>query len=116
MTTVAMSLVFEITRLYGGFFISPLLMQASRNWQFARDLSFLNYVFVGIAINEFSGLEFYCTPKQLVKGVCPYTNGEQVMAVYGYDLTSLGFNAGILVVYIFGCRFFAYLALRFIKN
>jgi len=116
MTTVVMSLCLEITRLFGGYYISPALMEQYKNWQFAEALSFLKYVFVGISINEFSGLEFTCTQKQLKNGICPYVNGEEVMKVFGYDLTSIDFNIGILIVYIVGCRIVAYLALRFIKN
>jgi len=116
MTTVVMSLAFEICRLYGGFFISPLQMTEEKAWQFAEDLSYLRFAFVGVAINEFSDLKLHCLPNQLKNGQCPYTEGEQVMKLYGYNLTSLGFNIGFLLCLIIGFRFVAYLALRFIKN
>ena len=38
------------------------------------------------------------------------------MAKMGYDQYTVGFCAGILVVYIFGARLVAYLALRFFKK
>jgi len=115
LSTVVLSLVLEITRLFGGFFTSPLQLLDYPNWTFADALSYLKYVFVGVAINELSGLEYTCTTAQIASGTCVKT-GEETMKSKGYDLYSIDFCAGILVVYIVGCRLVAYLALRFIKR
>jgi len=49
-------------------------------------------------------------------GVCAPT-GDPMINAFGYNLHgyTIGYLAGILCVYIFGCRLFSYLALRFIK-
>jgi hypothetical protein len=48
--------------------------------------------------------------------VCTPT-GNPVIKAFGYDSHgyTIGYLSGILCVYIFGCRLFSYLALRFIK-
>lgn len=111
MSTVMLSLLFEICRLYGGFFASPAQMKEIPGWRFADILSYIKYAFVGIAINELDGLELDCDPGEK----CTYTTGNQIMKVNGYDEYSIGFCIGILLVLIFGFRLLAYLGLRFIK-
>jgi len=167
LSTVVLSLLLEITRLYGGFFtryarhikltrrfvcvvccpltvslnshVTPLMISfpytspnfsllslrslirspkqllSYPSWTFADALSYLKYTFVGVAINELSGLEYTCTAKQIAANTCVRT-GEETMADKGYDQYTMGFCAGILVVYIFGCRLVAFLALRFFKK
>ena len=75
---------------------------------------------MGVAVNELSGLKYTCTDDEkaaLMKtgGTCLLT-GEQTMIDKGYDEYTIGFCAGILVVYIVGCRVVAYGALRFYKK
>ena len=111
---MVLSLFLEISRLYGGFFTSPMQLKDHEGWRFADALSYLKYTFVGVAINELEGLELSCTASEISKGTCVST-GETIMAQRGYDEYTVGFCAGILIVYIVGCRIFAYLALRFIK-
>ncbi len=122
LSTVALSLLLEISRLYGGFFTSPKQLDIPKNygWKFADALSYLKYTFVGVAVNELEGLQYTCTDAEkatLAKagGVC-VVRGEQTMADKGYDEYTIGFCAGILVVYIVGCRVVAYGALRFFKK
>jgi hypothetical protein len=115
LSTVVLSLILEISRLFGGFFTSPLQLLDYPNWTFADALSYLKYVFVGVAINEMTGLEYPCTDKEIAANTCVKT-GEQTMKSKGYDLYTVDFCAGILVVYIVGCRIVAYLALRYIKR
>ena len=115
LSTVVLSLLLEITRLFGGFFTSPKQLLDYPNWQFADALSYLKYVFVGVAINEMSGLEYTCTAKEIAASKC-VQKGEATMADKGYDMYTVDYCAGILVVYIVGCRIVAYLALRFIKR
>jgi ATP-binding cassette subfamily G (WHITE) protein 2 len=116
MTTVVVCLLFEISRLYGGWFISPANVHMYPKWKFADALSFIKYAFVGVCQNEYQGLQLKCLPKEFVNGKCPITSGEQVMAKMGYNLTTIGYNIGILIVYIVGCRLVSYWALRRIKR
>jgi ATP-binding cassette subfamily G (WHITE) protein 2 len=118
MSTVVLSLLLEISRLYGGFFTSPLqLSESFTEWRFADALSYLKYTFVGVALNELEGLTLTCTEAQAAKGgTSCYTTGEAFAEARGYDEYSIGFCAGILVVYIVGMRIVAYLGLRYIKS
>jgi ATP-binding cassette subfamily G (WHITE) protein 2 len=115
LTTVVMSVCFEISRLYGGFFISPAQMSDFPDWHFADALSYIKYCFVGIALNELSDLELTCTTSEINTGKC-VSSGNTIIEQRGYDQYSIGYNVGILIVYIFGCRLFGYLALRFFKK
>ena len=106
-----MSLLFEICRLYGGFFASPAQMKDYPGWSFADALSYVKYAFVGIAINELKGLTITCP-----KGTkCQYTSGDQIMADNGYDDYSIGMCIGVLIALIIGFRFIGYVSLRYIK-
>jgi hypothetical protein len=111
MSTIALSCLFEICRLYGGFFVAPSQFTGIPQWRFADALSYIKYAFVGVALNELHGLELSCP----VGTVCQFTNGAQITEFYGYNDYTIGFCAGILVVLIVGFRLIGYLGLRFIK-
>ena len=115
MSTVVLASLLEISRLYGGFFTSPLQLQAAPNWRFADALSYLKYAFVGVALNELTGLELTCTASDIAKQSC-FTTGEQLIVANGYNQYNIGFLAGILTVFIVGCRLVAFLGLKYIKN
>jgi ATP-binding cassette, subfamily G (WHITE), member 2 len=118
MSTVVLSLLLEITRLYGGFFTSPSQLDQYTGWRFADALSYLKYTFVGVALNELHGLKLDCvtsTGVQVDASKC-ITTGEQIAASKGYDEYTVGFCAGIMIVYIIGTRLVAFLALRYIKS
>jgi hypothetical protein len=74
-------------------------------------LSYLKYVYVGVALNELNGLVLSCPEGES----CEYTTGEQIAHDKGYDQYSIGFCVGILVVYIVGCRLIAYIGLRVVR-
>ena len=112
MSTVVLSIVLEITRLYGGFFISPLQMEDQEGWKFANALSYLTYSFMGVTVNELTDLKLTCTDAQISKNNC-FTTGEQIMISKGYDKFSIGYCIGIGIVFIFGCRLFSFFFLRF---
>jgi ABC-type multidrug transport system ATPase subunit len=114
LSTIVLSCLFEMCRLYGGFFASPAQIDIPRMhpWRFADGLSYIKYAFVGVALNEFDGLELSCAPGKH----CTYTHGHDIAHDKGYDEYTIGFCAGILVVFIVGSRLLAYLALRFIRN
>lgn len=115
MSTVVLASLLEMSRLYGGFFTSPLQLLQAPDWKFADALSYLKYAFVGVALNELQGLELTCTASDIAKQSC-YTTGEQIIEAFGYDQYSIGFLAGILSVFIVGCRVVAFLGLKYIKN
>lgn len=115
LTTVVMSFFFEVCRLYGGFFMSPAQVATTPNWAFADALSYIKYVYVGVALNEYSGLELTCTEAEVIAKTC-IAYGNSIIISKGYDKYSVALNAGVLVIYIVLARFVAYLALRFIKN
>lgn len=79
--------------------------------------SYVSYGYFGAIISQFQDLKLVCTPSQLVKGVCPYTNGNQILALYGYNNAplSVGHCYGLLIVLIIVYRIIGYLGLRFIK-
>ena len=114
LSTIVLSCLFEMCRLYGGFFASPaqIEVQAMHPWRFADSLSYIKYAYVGVALNEFHGLELSCPAGT----TCQYTNGEQISQDKGYEEYTIGFCAGILVVFIVGSRLLAYVALRYIRN
>lgn len=111
LSTVVLSLFFEISRLFGGFFASPKQIHSAIEWSFVDVLNYMKYVFVGVALNELEGLELTCNPGEK----CLFTNGEQIADMYGYSEYSIGFCVGILIVLIVGFRLLAYIGLRFIK-
>lgn len=62
---------------------------------------------------EFTNLEFSCLTNQLLpNGVCPVTNGNQVLAQLNFDTSERSLNFGILVFLSFMYRLIAYLALK----
>eukprot|EP01031_Cornospumella_fuschlensis_P031507 gene31507-38079_t len=111
MSTVVLCCLFEICRLFGGFFASPTLMEEEEAWAFADALSYIKYAFVGSAITELQGLKLSCDPGE----TCQYTTGEEIMKDNGYTDYSVGYCVGILFVFIVGFRLLAYLGLRYIK-
>ena len=155
MSTVALAMIMELTRLYSAFFVSPMQLDnlAGGKWDFIDALSYMKWCYVGLALNEYSDLKLSCQtsptktallnePKFVDTGfylktttgysttltaytgvygalggsVCTPTGGPVIKA-FGYDSHgyTIGYLSGILCVYIFGCRLFSYLALRFIK-
>ena len=97
--------------MYGGFFTSPLQLQSHQGWAFADALSYIKYAFMGVALNELTGLKFDCPSK----GTCSIPTGETIIKQKGYDQYTVELCAGILVLYIFCARFIGYISLRFIK-
>lgn len=111
LSSIVLAFSFEICRLFGGFFASPKQIEAIPRWKFIDVLCYVKYAFVGIAINELTGLELSCNKPS----GCAVTEGSQIMAANGYNDYTIGFCIGILLVLIVGTRFLAYLGLRFIK-
>ena len=80
------------------------------------DIQSRNYTYVGISLNELSGLKLTCTAAQRnSQGACPISTGEQTIASLGFDKFSIRECALVLVAMIIFFRACAYLAIRFIK-
>jgi hypothetical protein len=73
---VELSVLLEISRLYGGFFTSPLQMNDHESWRFADALSSLKYTFMGVAVNELTDLQLSCTSAQVSQGTCIATGNR----------------------------------------
>lgn len=112
-TVVVIAISFEITRLFGGWFVPPTLLTTMSQWKFADALSYLKYSFIGVSLNEYQGLVLDCTAAQIKSGtIC---NGAQQIALYGYDQYTINECCACLVGLAIGFRLLSYLALRFIK-
>lgn len=110
LTVVIIGISFEITRLFGGWFVSPLQLNNQYTWKFADALSYLKYAFVGVSLNEYEGLVL-CNPN----GVCNLSYANAQILKYGYQQYTVEDCAGYLCVLIIGFRFMSYLGLRFVK-
>jgi ABC-type multidrug transport system ATPase subunit len=114
LSVTILPMVLECARLFGGFFLSPTNLPGGFKWLNA--LSYVQYAYVGVSLNELSGLELHCDAGQLVNGVCPFTSGEQFIHTLGLDYISMNGCIGVLFGYIFATRIVAYLAIRFMKT
>jgi ATP-binding cassette subfamily G (WHITE) protein 2 len=103
----------EIARLFGGFFLAPANLPHYFVW--LDVLSYLKYTYVGISLNELTGLKLHCLDSELVNGACPLTTGEQTIAKLGFDAYTIGGCLGALILYIFLARTIAFIALKKIK-
>ena len=113
LSVMVLPLALEITRLFGGFFLSPSRLPKYFSWLDA--LSYVKYTFVGTSLNELHGLNLTCTATDISQGKC-YTTGEQLIKEWGFDYISIGGCVGALIAYIVGCRFIAYLGVRYLKH
>lgn len=79
----------------------------------------MKYGYIGLCINEYTGLELQCGTTANPSGACVPSKdtylGETTMATFGYDRYTVGYCAGCMIVYIAVCRITSYLALRFLK-
>jgi len=118
MSTVSLAMFMEVTRLYSGFFISPLLLISTPlyyRFKFADCLSYMKYAYVGLCLNEYRDLKLHCSSAEVSAKLCKVTSGNSISAQYGYDQYSRSFCIGMLVVYILITRYIGYLGLRYIK-
>ena len=146
MSVVTLACALELTRLYSGFFVSPLALSQGGNdvgpyynWKFMDSLSYMKWSYVGLCLNEYIDNEFVCPPWAKMPGTntsqayIPWKNagaitlgikcynevhhpisatppyvlgikGERIMEKFGYEEYTIDYCAGILVVYIVGCR------------
>lgn len=110
-------LVFDIWRLFGGFFLSPAEVPTYFVW--IDSVSYVKYTYVGISLNELEGLNYTCTSDQLVpavNGTCPVTSGQQTINRLGLGFISIGGCIGVLIGLWITLRVINYLAVRFNKS
>ena len=100
-------MVLEVSRLFGGFFLSPAANPGYFVWLDA--LSYVKYSYVAVSLNELSGLSIDC------QGQSGCKDAGATISTLGLDQLSIGVCAVALIVMIIGCRFIAYLGIRFIK-
>lgn len=105
----------EICRLFGGFFVPPVTLAQMPWFSWLNALSYVSYTYVGVSLNELTGLTLTCTVSQLKNGVCPVPNGNFTIEQLGFNAFTIGQCVGVLIAFIIGFRVFAYLALRFRK-
>lgn len=113
-STIVLSFLFEISRLFGGLYTNPDQLLDYPKWKFADALSYIKYAFIGVSLNEYHGLDFdtsTCKPGK----ACTYT-GHDIIVDQGYDQYTIGECIACLIALIVGFRLLAYIALRFIKN
>ncbi|KAG2495027.1 hypothetical protein HYH03_006959 [Edaphochlamys debaryana] len=128
MAVTILPMALEISRLFGGFFLSPRNLPNYFVWLDA--LSYVKYTYVvislneldgptcvGISLNELNGLELTCTPQQeRPDGSCAVPDGQTTIDALGLDYITIGDCVGILIGYIVICRIIAYLGVRFLKH
>ena len=115
LSVTVLPIMLEVSRLFGGFFLSPANLPHYFVWLDA--LSYVKYSYVGIALNELKALQLWCSSKAIAanNGNCAITRGEQTIATLGLDQYSIGECAGLLMLYIVFCRTVAFLGIRYIK-
>jgi ATP-binding cassette subfamily G (WHITE) protein 2 len=102
-------MVLELYRLYGGFFLSPAKLPKYFVWDDA--LSYINYVYVGISLNELQGLNLTCSLAN--QNNCVTAQGR--ITELGLDYVSVGACIGALIGMIVFFRFLAYIGVRYVK-
>ncbi len=113
MSVTVLPMALEVIRLFGGFFLAPSRLPKYFSWLDA--LSYIKYVYVGISLNELTGLQLTCTVNETASGTC-IKNGEAIIKSLGLDYISIGGCIGALFAFIIGCRAIAFFGIRFLKN
>ena len=111
MSVTVLPMALEVSRLFGGFFLSPANLPKYFSWLDA--LSYAKYTYVGVSLNELQGLTLSCA--DLASGTCIH-DGETTIRQLGLDYISIGGCVGVLLAFIIFCRVVAYLGVRFLKN
>ena len=101
-------MILEVSRLFGGFFLSPSNTPKYFVWLDA--LSYVKYTYVGVALNELTGLQLSCPA-----GQTDCISGQSVIDKLGLDSLTMSGCAGALILMIVAFRLIAYLGIRFIK-
>ena len=113
MSVTILPMVFEVIRLFGGFFLSPAGLPKYFSWLDA--LSYMKYVYVGIGLNELQDLKLTCTQTEIDANKC-IRNGETTIKNLGFDYITIWGCALVLIGFIIAYRIIAYLGIRFFKH
>ena len=111
MSVTVLPMALEVSRLFGGFFLSPANLPKYFSWLDA--LSYAKYTYVGISLNELQGLVLSCADAGTSTCI---PNGETTIKQLGLDYISIGGCIGVLLAFIIFCRIIAYLGVRFLKH
>jgi ATP-binding cassette subfamily G (WHITE) protein 2 len=111
MSVTVLPMALEVSRLFGGFFLSPANLPKYFSWPDA--LSYAKYTYVGVSLNELQGLVLSCADAG--NSTC-ITNGETTIKQLGFDYINIGGCTGALLAFIIFCRIIAFLGVRFLKN
>lgn len=109
LSVTVLPMILEVSRLFGGFFLSPANVPRYFVWLDA--LSYVKYAYVGTALNELEGLTLECEAGK----PCPYPTGQTVIEQLGLNQLSIGACVGALFALIVGFRVIAYFGIRYIK-
>ena len=113
MSVTVLPMALEVTRLFGGFFLAPSRLPKYFSWLDA--LSYIKYVYVGLSLNELTGLTLTCTAAEEQSGKC-IRNGDFTINDLGLNYISIGGCIGALFALIIGCRAIAFFGIRYLKH
>lgn len=114
LSVTVLPLVLELARLFGAFFMSPANLPVYFSWIDA--LSYIKYTYIGVSLNELTGLKLQCKTTELKNGVCGITTGEQTIKSLGLDYITIGGCIGALIGFITITRLVAFAGVRFLKH
>eukprot|EP00792_Barthelona_sp_PAP020_P006554 TRINITY_DN302_c0_g1_i1.p1 TRINITY_DN302_c0_g1~~TRINITY_DN302_c0_g1_i1.p1 ORF type:complete len:613 (+),score=121.94 TRINITY_DN302_c0_g1_i1:43-1881(+) len=100
-----------IFALYSGFLVNSGSVPSWLKW--IASISFLNYGYEILFVTEFQDLPLYCTTDQLVDGICPFTNGNEVIEWFGMANACVGCDIIYLVVIYLVILFLFFIYLKF---
>lgn len=116
LSVTVLPMILEVTRLFGGFFLAPRRLPKYFSWLDA--LSYIKYTFVGLSLNEFTGL--LDAPSGNITnstiGGQAIQTGSQLIDDRDYDYINIGGCIGVLLGFIVLCRLLAFLGVRYIKH
>lgn len=112
-SVVVLAISWEITRLFGGWFVSPLLYHHFKYWKWLDAISYIKYAYVGMSLSLYDDLKFQVLKGQSAKGAT--LTGLALIKKYGLDEYTISDCVGGLIGLIIGFRLISYLALKFIK-
>lgn len=102
--------LFGVFVFFGGFAVTK--DNIITMWKWAYWVSFFQYSFTGMMVNEFEGRNFDCSG--VPANQCYFSDGDQVLSFYDIDNRDKWECIWILLGMIAAYRIGAYLALRFI--
>jgi hypothetical protein len=112
-SVTVLPMLLEVTRLFGGFLLTPSRLPKYFSWLDA--LSYIKYVYIGISLNEWGDLKLTCTANDTNSGNC-IPNGEIIIQSLGFDYISIGGCIGVFFSFIILYRIIAFLGIRFLKH